>query len=185
MKHDKKLLGVWRAMRNRCYNVNQKAYKYYGGRGIVVSERWLGIDGFKNFVNDMGDKKDGDTIERINNNGNYEPVNCKWATQDEQANNKRNSRHITANGETKTLAQWARSLGCNSAAILYRLNKGMPSELAVTMPIPERPNAKLTLEQAKYVRSQYPMRTMQDIAKELDVCKKTVLNIVHNRIFKE
>jgi predicted DNA binding protein len=185
MKQDKKLLGIWRSMRNRCYNVNQKAYKYYGGRGIVVSERWLGTDGFDNFVADMGARKDRDTLERVDVNGNYEPANCKWATQQEQANNKRNSRYITANGETKTLAQWSKILQCSPAAILLRIKNGMPEDEAVTKAIPERPNSKLTLEQAKYARSQYPMRTMQDIAKELGVCKKTVLNIIHNRIFKE
>lgn len=185
MKRNKKLLGVWRSMQNRCYNVNQKSYANYGGRGIVITARWLGVNGFDNFQLDMGEPKEGESIERIDTNGNYEPSNCKWATRTEQANNKRNNRFIEANGETKTLAQWAKTLGCTSSAILLRIKNGMSEVEAVTKAIPERPNSKLTLEQAKYVRSQYPMRTMMNIAQELGVNKKTVLNIIHNRIFKE
>ena len=182
---DKKLLSVWRSMRNRCYNQKQKCYKHYGGRGIKVCDRWLGKNGFENFVKDMGPKEDGMTLERVNVNGDYEPFNCKWATQTEQASNKRNNRYLTANGETKTMAEWARTLGCNPAAILYRLNKGMLEEEAVTTPIPERPNSKLTLEQALEIRSLYPECTMQALATKYNVSKKTVLNILHNRIFKE
>jgi hypothetical protein len=103
----------------------------------------------------------------------------------EQANNKRNNRWLTANGETKTLAQWAKHLGCNSAAILYRLNSGMSEEAAVTTPIPERPNSKLTIEQVRFIRDNYPMRTLQSLADEIGVSKKTVMNVVHGKIFKD
>lgn len=181
---NKVLLNIWRSMRNRCYNENQKSHKHYGGRGIVVCERWLGNDGFANFVADMGEKPFGYTIDRIDVNGNYEPSNCQWASMEEQANNKRTSRHLTANGKSMTLAQWAREIGCTPSAILLRLKK-MSVEEALTKSVPERPNAKLTMDQARYARSQYPMRTLQDIATELGVSKKTILNIIHNRIFVE
>jgi hypothetical protein len=180
---NKELLSIWRAMHNRCYNQNQAAYVNYGGRGIVVDSRWHGKEGFDAFVRDMGERPLGGTIERINNNGPYSPDNCKWINRADQAKNKRNNRWITANGETKHLAEWARSLGCNPAAILARLSAGMSEEEAVTKPIPERPNAKLCMDDAKYVRNIYPMKTAQALANELGVSKKTVLNIIHNRTF--
>ena len=182
---NKELLSTWRSMHNRCYNQNQASYVNYGGRGIVVDLRWHGKDGFDAFVRDMGERPIGASIERINNNGPYSPENCHWATRNDQAKNKRNNRWITANGETKHLADWARVLGCNPAAILARIQSGMPEEEAVTKPIPERPNAKLTMKDAEYVRSTYPMKTAQAIAKELNVSKKTVLNILHNKTFKQ
>lgn len=181
---NKTLLSIWRSMRNRCYNENQKSHKHYGGRGIVVCDRWLGNEGFNNFVADMGEKPVGYTIDRINVNGNYEPSNCRWASMEEQANNKRTSRYLTAAGESMTLAQWARKLGCTPSGILHRL-ENMSVEEALTKPVPKRPNSKLTMDQVKYARSQYPMKTLQEIATELSVSKKTILNIIHNRIFVE
>ena len=185
MKQSKKLLGVWRSMHSRCYNSNQKSYANYGGRGICVDPSWHGSAGFVQFLADMGELPEGGTLERIDNSANYGPSNCKWATRAEQAKNKRNSRYITANGKTQVLAEWAKELGCNSAAILYRLKKGMSEQDAVTQPIAQRPNSKLQPKDALYVRANYPTMTAQAIASKLGVCKKTVLNIIHGKTFAD
>lgn len=124
--------AVWRMMRDRCSNPNNAAYKNYGGRGIRVCERW---DSFENFLNDMGSRPDGYSIDRIDNDGNYEPSNCRWATTKQQLNNQRRNRVIELNGERKTIAQWADSLGIDWYTLRSRLDRyGWTIERALTTP---------------------------------------------------
>jgi hypothetical protein len=185
MTYEKKLLGVWRTMHNRCYNANQKCYPNYGGRGISVDAEWHGADGFKRFLLDMGPRPEGGTIERIKNDDNYGPSNCRWATRSEQSKNKRNNRVIEAEGKALTITEWARELGCSHAAILYRIRKGMSAQDAVTTPIPKRPNSKLNEGDALFILQNYPTMTAHALATNLGVSKKTVLNVLHGKTFAD
>ncbi len=123
---------IWRGMKMRCLNKNDSAYKYYGARRITVCDRWLQ---FENFYKDMGDKPEGLTIDRIDNNGNYEPRNCKWSTPMEQANNMRNNIILTHNGVTMTLSQWARKLGIGYDTLRKRIKNGWPVKEILFAPI--------------------------------------------------
>jgi len=180
-----RLLNIWRSMHNRCYNANQTSYVNYGGRGIAVDAAWHGKEGYQAFLRDMGERPEGATIERVNNDANYGPLNCRWASREEQSNNKRNNKFYTVHGKTQTLAMWAKELGCTSNAIRLRIKYGMSLEEAVSKPIPERPNSKLTMDQAQAIRAGYPMLSAQKLAAQYGVCKKSVLNILHNRTFVE
>ncbi len=90
-----KTYAVWYGIKNRCLNPSYIAWRDYGGRGISVCERWLS---YKNFLADMGEVPDGLSIDRINVNGNYEPGNCRWATVEQQVNNRRNNKFVMLNG---------------------------------------------------------------------------------------
>jgi len=114
---------TWMSMKNRCLNSNGIGYINYGGRGIKVCDRW--VNSFESFFSDMGVRPKGSSIERINNNGNYEPSNCRWATAKEQANNKRSNHTITINGVTKTMQAWADECGLHWSVIKSRISSGL------------------------------------------------------------
>lgn len=109
----------WNGMIARCKNKKNKRYPSYGGRGISVCRRW---ENFNNFLSDMGVRPEGKTIDRINNDGNYEPSNCRWADRYEQQANTRKARKCMINGaEFKTIGEAARLLGIHRATIQYRI----------------------------------------------------------------
>ncbi len=116
----------WREMKTRCCNEKSRNYKYYGGRGITICDRWL--NSFQNFYEDMGEKPKGLTIERINNNGNYKPSNCRWATRKEQGNNKRNNHILNCGRLSLTVAQWARILDIKAHILYTRIYRGWSVE---------------------------------------------------------
>ena len=185
MNDRQKMMNVWRAMHNRCENPKNKSYSDYGGRGIYVEAVWHGRDGFERFLKDMGERPAGGTIDRKDNSGPYGPSNCQWATRSEQNSNKRTNRWITANGVTKTMAQWAKDIGCNPATILQRIKSGMEPHDAVLTPVVARPNAKLTSEQVTEMRATYPQLTFMALAKKYNVSKKTVMNVIHMKIYRD
>lgn len=116
---------AWKKIKARCLNSKTKGYENYGGRGIKICDRWLEPNGqgFKNFLEDMG-KCPGPSysIERKDNDGDYCPENCVWATRKEQANNTRRNYYITFEGVTKTLTQWAEETGIHWSTLRRRLD---------------------------------------------------------------
>lgn len=111
---------IWRHMLSRCHNPTNSAYRYYGARGIVVCARWKD---FELFLSDMGYRPQGTSIDRIDNNRNYEPSNCRWATGFEQANNTRKNRLITVGKKTQTLQQWCNQTGLAHTTVHNRLGR--------------------------------------------------------------
>lgn len=104
----------WNSMRQRCLNPKNPNYRDYGGRGIVCCDRW---SSFEAFLADMGVRPAGTTLEREDNDGNYEPGNCRWATPTSQSRNRRNNLRITHEGETLLLADWSRRLGVDAGTL--------------------------------------------------------------------
>ena len=134
-----KTYSTWVDMKLRCLNPSHKAYRHYGGRGITVCERWLV---FENFFKDMGVKPDGLSLDRIDNNGDYEPNNCKWSTWKEQRNNQRVSVKevvINFNGVDYTLSALAKHTGKPKSIIRDRIKKlNWNVDAAVNTPLKER-----------------------------------------------
>ena len=123
----------WCHIKYRCDNPKFKAYLRYGGRGITYDPRWAS---FEAFLADMGEKPQGRySIDRIDNNGDYTKSNCRWATDDQQANNNDHPRLITYVGITQSITRWARQIGMSRLTLSGRLRSGWPTEKAITTPI--------------------------------------------------
>jgi len=119
-------------MRQRCFNPNDPRYRYYGGDGITICERW---NSFSNFLADMGPKPSPElTLDRIDNDGDYEPGNCRWATSRQQNRNRRDNRRITYQGESLTLPEWAERMSVHVDQIRCRLRRGWSIERTLTAP---------------------------------------------------
>lgn len=122
---------TWKAMKERCFNENNKEYRNYGGRGITVCKQWQGS--FEKFLAHVRRRPTNKhSLDRIDNEGNYEPGNVKWSLPKEQARNMRSNRMITYNGETKCLTDWANQLGLDVRVLWNRLNRGWSLERALT-----------------------------------------------------
>lgn len=113
---------IWSHIKQRCYDKNFTYYNLYGGRGIKMCDEWF--DDFLNFYNDVGNPPSNKhTIDRINNDGNYEPSNIRWATMKEQGNNRRNNVRLKYDGKEMTLSQWAKYRNINVQTLYARLHK--------------------------------------------------------------
>lgn len=131
------IYAIWNSMLARCRNPKHKAFHLYGGRGIKVCQEWLQFD---RFYSDFGHARPSrnHSIDRWpDNDGNYEPGNVRWALQEEQQNNRRDTVLITHQGETLSIAQWSRRVGIGASCIAKRLKSGWPQQAALTEP----PNA--------------------------------------------
>ena len=134
------LYNIWSNMKERCFNKNHPRYKDYGGRGITVCPEWLNFENFKEwaFNNGFVDIKVGKrsllSIDRIDNDGDYEPSNCRWGDKYIQANNKRSVKKYTYKGRTQSLKQWARETGIVYGTLYSRVNRlGWSIEEALTI----------------------------------------------------
>jgi hypothetical protein len=124
---------AWVAMKARCSDPNHPSYQYYGGRGITVCQRWK--DSYADFASDMGRRPPGHSIDRINNNGNYEPGNCRWATRREQSDNQGHHPTILMHdGKSRTITEWAAIAGLSRSALRTRLQRGWTLESALATP---------------------------------------------------
>lgn len=115
---------IWKSMLMRCNNPNVKNYNNYGGRGIKVCDRWSGDLGFENFVNDMGERPDGTTLDRIDVNVGYCPENCRWATDTEQANNRTDNVYVIVGDRQITAKQFCIALGLNYWVAIKQIQRG-------------------------------------------------------------
>lgn len=115
---------IWNGMKARCYNPNATSYKSYGARGISICDEWLGENGFENFHNwaISNGYDDGLEIDRIDNDGNYEPDNCQWVTKHENRMKQRNMRYFEVNGIRLNISQWCRLLNISKSTAYKRLN---------------------------------------------------------------
>lgn len=142
MRHSAKVHGmhnipeyhIWQAAKARCNNSNNAKFEHYGGRGIKMCREWQ--DNFAVFIADVGRRPEGKyTLERIDNDGNYEPSNCQWATYATQNRNNRRTRLLTFRGETHCLTDWAKIVGLNRDALNARIRSGWSIKKALTTPL--------------------------------------------------
>ena len=128
-----RLYNVWNGMKQRCNDPNGKLYHRYGGRGIKVCDEWMDYNNFRDWAMSNGYDENAPhgkcTLDRIDNDGNYEPKNCKWASSIEQSVNKGNNHMITYRGETMTISQWARKMGIEYHTLLYRIKAGWSEDI--------------------------------------------------------
>lgn len=183
------LHDCWIGMRKRCRNPKSNSYKNYGARGIRVCERW---ERFENFLQDMGPSfREGLALDRINNDGNYEPGNCRWATLSQNARNKRNTKIITIHGVRKPLASFAEEHGINRYTLLSRVtNEWSESDLllpvnqaAPRMRRGERHHrAKLSMEDVRDCRRRHSDGvSCRALAKEFGVDPSTMHSAVRGK----
>ena len=126
--------AIWSLMKQRCLNPSDRAYGYYGGRGIRVCDRWL--HSFAAFLADMGRRPSKThSIDRIDNDGNYDPGNCRWATWKQQHRNRRNNRLLTHDGQTLCVTEWSEVTGINAKVIFGRIYDGWSVEDTLTRPV--------------------------------------------------
>ena len=124
----------WVSMGVRCFNKTTDYYHNYGGRGITVCPEWR--ESFEAFYRDMGPRLSlGHTIDRIDNDGNYEPGNCRWATRKQQSRNTRQLHILTFNNESHCITEWAKRTGMNYLTLVSRIRRGWATERALTTPV--------------------------------------------------
>ena len=179
-------LFIWKSMKARCLNKNNTSFNIYGGRGIGVCERWA--SSFEFFLADMGPRPSKNhSIDRIDNNGNYEPSNCRWATLEEQAINKRNTVCVVMEGQKVPLIKVCKEKNFPYSKALARVSIGIKDINDIFNPKSLQPkNSKLTSDQVKQIKELLVSGARGiDVAKRFGVTKATVCDIKFGRIWKE
>lgn len=125
----------WLSMNKRCNNPKEPGYIWYGARGIKVCPQWQHPHGFDAFLAHIGERPTGTTLDRINNDGNYEPGNVRWATVRQQNRNRRTAHKLEAFGETRSITEWSEISGLSQGVITYRLQRGWSADDAVSVPV--------------------------------------------------
>jgi hypothetical protein len=163
---------TWKSMKGRCYNKRNPKYPRYGARGIKLHTSWE--NSFETFLNDMGKRpEDCDSIERLDNDGDYSPSNCKWATAKEQSNNTSENILLDYNDKTQTLEQWCEELGLNYSTTYGRIvTRGWGIERAFTAPI-TRPTVM--------VKHNGESKSISQWSRDLDIPNSTIHNLISNR----
>lgn len=128
---ESRVYRIWHKMLTRCRDPKTPQYPHYGGRGIKVCDRWMS---FQNFVDDMGMPPDRMSLDRIDVNGNYEPTNCRWASQKEQTRNTRRTRYAELNGVKRPLIEWSEMTGIPYSMLRDRLARGWDFARAISEP---------------------------------------------------
>lgn len=183
------LRRVWQGMIRRCYDPRFKEYRNYGARGISVCDRWR--TSFEAFSEDMSPRPNGLSIDRINNDGNYEPGNCRWATRTQQNRNTRANHVVQFDGARKSIAEWADELGVPAKRIRARINtSGWDATAALTRPRltnvgSGHPRARLNEDAVRRIRSDYGHGTpVSKLAENYRVSQWTVYEVVSRRRWK-
>lgn len=122
----------WQRMKARCLNPNASDYRHYGGRGIMVCERWFK---FENFFADLGERPAGLELDRIDTNGHYEPTNCRWVTKRQNARNRRSTVMVTVNGVSRSATEWDEVTGLGRDTCSQRIKAGWDPVKAATTPL--------------------------------------------------
>ncbi len=173
-KSDTRIYQAYSSMVHRCYSIGRQNYKYYGGRGIKICDRWK--DSFENFYEDMGERPDGKTLDRIDNDGDYTPENCRWATRKEQQRNTRKNVMLTYNGRTQCIAAWAEEYGLHPSILHGRLYKcGWSVERALVRPVGVN-GGRPTL-----ITFRGKTRSIKDWSMEVDINASTIRQRLHRK----
>lgn len=180
---------AWKGMVQRCYNKSNPKYPNWGGRGITVCARWR--ESFADFLVDMGPKPEGLSIHRVDNDGNYEPGNCVWATDAVQARAKSSNVNITWQGRTMCVAAWAEEIGMNPEVLYNRLCVyNWTTERAFTQPVGLREgcsgetNGSVKLTEADVLAIRADSRTQVTIAKAYGITQTQVSRIIRRESWK-
>lgn len=166
--------SVWCGMKQRCLNENAHHFCHYGGRGITIAPEW--VDSFWRFLADIGPRPGKEfTLDRIDNDGNYEPGNCRWVKRKTQNRNSRSNRLLTFNGKTQSMSAWAEEVGISYGTLKSRFRAGWTVERALTYGHYKR----LSADQEKEIKQRAAKgETPKEISKDYGVSRHTVWRVI-------